>query len=896
MFIRRVREDAIPRPGLMARLDEVSNNALTLISAPAGFGKTTLLAQWLTQRANAACWLSLDAADNDTARFLAYLVAAMQRVVPELGEDLRAPLPPSPEVVITTLINEVASLPRHIILVLDDYHVIASAEVNAALCYLLENLPPNLHLIISTRSDPPIPLARLRLHQKVLEIRASDLRFSPKEAADFFTRTMGLALSVTQVAVLEERTEGWVAGLQMAALSMRGRADLNGFIEAFAGTNRFVLDFLVEEVLSREPPEIQAFMLQTATLARLSGPLCDAVTGDCGGQEKLEQLERRNVFVVPLDDERRWYRYHHLFADLLRARLQQTTPDLVPQLYARASQWCEHEGLVADSVTYSLMAHDFDRAALLAEGAFLIMSANGDPSLWPLLHELPEASVRRRPLLCAFRALVFVITGRPDQADEYAQTAEELVREDLALPNARELVSYIAAMRAYIAEMQGRDNRAVQAIRAALDEMGEQWSTVRSALSYWLGESLLLSGDFAAAEKVLSELVRDAMETGMANSVCPALGQLLRMRIERGCLTQAVGLYDDWVRFAGPRGRTRYYLSGNPDLALAKVLLHRNLLGDAVARLMEGIESNRMWANPAAAIGGYCRLARALSGQRDREGAEDSLTEAKQIAYDRWVSPDVRSEVTACQVYFALARNDLAAAETAAAEGGLSLDLPCDFRHEADRLTLTRLLIARGECEQALAVLAQQERSAREGGRTGRLIEILALRASAIESSGTGERETAMEALAEALGLAEPEGYVRIFIDEGEPIARLLRICRQGSRPSPRSGAMYSLSYVDQLLTAFVPSFPVVSSAPIASRVEGTSKERISAGALVEPLTKRETEVVRLMAEGCTNEQIAAKLFIAVGTVKAHIHNVSGKLGARNRAHTVARAKEVGIL
>ena len=404
LYIPPPRSKAVPRPRLVARLNEGLHRKLTLISAPAGFGKTTLVSEWVAGCERPVAWLSLDEGDNDLARFLAYLVAALQTITADMGKGLLAglqsPQPPPIELILTTLLNEITTIPDHFVLVLDDYHVIDAQPVDHALTFLLEHLPPQMHLVIATREDPQLPLARLRARGQLTELRAADLRFTPSEAAEFLNQVMGLNLSADDIAALETRTEGWIAGLQMAALSMQGRSDTASFIQAFTGSHRFVLDYLVEEVLQRQPERVRSFLLQTAILDRLSGPLCDAVTGREDGRGMLDALERGNLFVVPLDDRRQWYRYHHLFADVLQARLMEEQPDQVSGLHRRASAWYEQNGLPSDAIRHALAAEDFERAADLIELAGPMVEESSLTATWlGWVRALPDELVRIRPVL-----------------------------------------------------------------------------------------------------------------------------------------------------------------------------------------------------------------------------------------------------------------------------------------------------------------------------------------------------------------------------------------------------------------------------------------------------------------------------------------------------------------
>src|ERR687889_2492263 len=439
LYVPPPRPKAVPPPRLIERLDEGLHRKLILVCAPAGFGKTTLLGEWVAALPRPAAWLSLDEGDNDPARFLSYLVAALRTIAPSMGEGLLdalgSPQSPPTESILTALLNEMAALAEDSVFVLDDYHVIHATAVDDALTFLLEHLPPRVKLVIATREDPPLPIARMRARGQLSELRAADLRFILTEAAGFLEGAMGLKLSAEEMAALEERTEGWIAGLQLAALSMRGREDVSGFIAAIKGSSRYVLDYLAEEVLRRQPEDIRAFLLQTSILDRLSGPLCDAITDRAGGQEMLERLERTNLFTIPLDEERRWYRYHHLFSEFLRDRLHRIQPDQELRLHRKASSWYEHNGLVREAVDHALTAADLETATRLVEENFRAMLAHGEATLllnW--MEALPEELLRSRPRLCIPRAWAWLLTGKLEAAELCVQDLERMLDADISRP------------------------------------------------------------------------------------------------------------------------------------------------------------------------------------------------------------------------------------------------------------------------------------------------------------------------------------------------------------------------------------------------------------------------------------------------------------------------------
>ncbi len=899
LYARPGRANLVARSRLTRLLDDGRAASLILVSAPAGFGKSTLLAEWLSRRPQSACWLSLDAADNDPPRFLSYVIAALQQAVPGVAGDLvlplRSPQPPSVEAVVTALVNELAPLPRQIVLVLDDYHAITSQAVNGAVTFLLENLPPTLQLVISTRADPPIPIARLRSRGQVVELRAGDLRFTPDEAAAFLSRTMGLALSPEQAAALGERTEGWVAGLQLAALSMRGRDDVDGFIRGFAGANRFILDFLVEEVLSREPEEVQSFLLQTAVLDRLSGPLCDAVTGASDGRQMLERLDRRNLFVTPLDDNRCWYRYHHLFAGLLQARLYQSGPEPAARLLSRAAEWCEREGQVAEAVGYALAAKDYARAGSLVARQWGVVANSGEiETVWSWLAALPEEMVRNSAALSIVACWVLWLKG------EMAAIEARLLDAEAALgrPAARDpsgaagaldtaLPVQLAALHSLVARYSGDFAAACAHAERGLalmpgDAPTQPYAQLRSLVSLALASACDGAGDLkravaAYAESIRwSRLGRNAAGVAVTYRLIGALRLLGRLRAADEACREA-------LRFVEEQGMARVPAAGILHVAMAEVLLEQNELEAAEGELAQGAELGRRSGRMDGAKNAVPARARLRLARGDASGALAAIGEAE-AALGEPPPPLALAELLALKAKVLARQGRLGEAAQRAEEAVRLAGRDRGQTGEMAALAACRARAAQSEPDEAVAQLSRSLAAAEGAGRWGAAIELRILRSLALARQG--ERRAAEAELERALALAEPEGYVRTLIDEGEPLAHLLRGLAARPRRTAGSGGC-SAGYLTTLLAAF--------GAPGGS-LPSTGLHPPGRSPLVEPLSERELEVLRLMADGLTNEQIAGRLIIALGTAKAHVHNISGKLGAQNRAHAVARAKELGLL
>jgi LuxR family maltose regulon positive regulatory protein len=888
------------RPRLIERLSEGLHRRLTLVSAPAGFGKTTLLSGWVAGCGRPAAWLSLDEGDNDPTRFLSYLVAALQTIAPNIGEGvlgaLRSPQPPPTESILTVLLNEITAVGDDFVLVLDDYHVVDSGAVDDALAFVLEHLPPRMHLIISTREDPHLPLARLRARGQLGELRAADLRFNPSEAAEFLEGVMGLSLSAEDIAALEDRTEGWIAGLQLAALSMRGREDVAGFIRAFAGDNRYVVDYLVEEVLQRQPERVRSFLLQTSILEKLSGPLCDAVTGQEGSNALLEALERGNLFVVPLDDKRHWFRYHHLFADVLRARLMEEQPDRVPTLHRRASEWYERNGSPTDAIRHALEAEDFERAAGLVELAALEMLGSSQETLYRWLMALPDEVVRARPVLSVYYAFALLGRGGFEAVDAHLRDAErwldtsaetserrEAPSVDMVVVDAvafRSLPGTIAVARAYHAGALGDVFCAADHARRALDLLPDDDHLWRGAAASLLGIAYWTSGDLEAAYRSFADGVSHQQMTGHVRFQIAGTYILADIRIAQGRLNEAVRTYEQSLQLATEQGEPVW---GTAHLYVGLSELHRERgdLEAAKQHLLRSKELDEHGGLPETRYRWYVAMARIKEAQGDLDAALDLLDEAER-QYVESPDPDVRP-VAALKTRVWVAQGRLTEALGWTRERGLSAHDDLSYLREFEHITLARVLLARYKSDreeryihEAMGLLERLLIAAEEGGRMGSVSEILVLQALAHEAQG--DSPAALVPLERVLSLAEPEGYVRIFVDEGLPMARLLyEALSQGVESD----------YIRRLLAAF----PVAESEQTAS-----SPMRGSKSELVEPLSERELEVLQLIAEGLTNQEVATRLYLSLHTVKVHARNIFTKLAVKNRAQAVARGRALGIL
>ncbi|MGI8484654.1 MAG: LuxR C-terminal-related transcriptional regulator [Thermomicrobiales bacterium] len=905
--------NVVPRPGLIGRLNEGLHRKLTLISAPAGFGKTTLVSEWIAGCERPVAWLSLDEADNDPTRFLAYIVTSLRAVAPSLGEGvldvLQSAQPPPIESLLTVLLNEITALPTAIVLVLDDYHVIDSQPIDLALTFLLDHLPPQLHLVITTREDPPLPVGRLRARGHLTELRAADLRFSPSEAAEFLNTVMGLNLSEADIAALEDRTEGWIAGLQLAALTLRGRDDVSGFIRAFTGNDRYIVDYLVEEVLQRQSQRVRSFLLHTSILDRLCGPLCDAVVLDslASGQETLDYLERANLFLVPLDNERRWYRYHHLFAELLRHRLRQRTvsshgEDLenANALHGRASVWYEDNGFRSDAVRHALASEDLARAADLIELAAPAMrQSRKEATFLDWLRVLPDEIVRRRPVLSVLYAGTLLSHGDLEDVEDRLQDAERwmvttadsgdrldassvemiVVDEDAF----RRLPGTIAVYRAGRALALGDVDNTVLYARRALELISDDDHLYRGAAAALLGLASWTNGDLNAAHRLYEDGMASLLRAGYITDAIGGVLALADIRIAQGRLHDTMTTYQQALQLASKQ--VAFVMRGTADMyvGMSELERERNNLDTAAQHLKTSKDLGESTGFPQNPYRWCVAMARIRRAHGDLDGALGLLHEAERVFQSDFF-PNVRP-LAAQKTRVWVAQGRLLDALGWVREQGLSADDDLSYIREYEHITLARVLLARHANErddriihEAIGLLERLRYAAERGDRTGSVIEILVLLGLAHQTRGN--IPAALVQLERALTLAEPEGFIRLFVDEGAPMARLLtEAATRGMMPD----------YTRSLLAAFgdlVPAGDANPSLPPAGLAQS----------LLEPLSHRELEVLHLIAQGLSNNEIGERLFLALSTVKGHNRMIFDKLDVQRRTEAVARARELGLL
>lgn len=881
LFVPPTRPALVPRPRLIERLNEGLQRKLTLISAPAGFGKTTLASVWIRESERPAAWFSLDEGDHALPRFLTYLVAALQRLAltpalsrgeglgPTIGEGvltlLHSPQPPSTEALLTMLLNDLAAVPEPFLLVLDDYHVIHAPPVDDALTFLLEHLPPTLHLVLTTRKDPRLPLARLRVRHQVTELRAAELRFTSDEAARFLTQVMGLPLSADEVARLESRTEGWIAGLQLAALSMQGQADHARFIESFTGSQRFVLDYLVEEVLHRQPEELRRFLLQTSILDRLSGPLCDTVTGQQQGQERLEILERSNLFVVPLDDERRWYRYHHLFADMLQARLREAQPDHLPLLHERASVWYEENHEPAGAIAHALAAEAFERAASLMGRAARAMVLRGEQQTFlRWLDALPEETSYAHGALLLYKGWAMFAAGQITEAATCATLAAKRFDEDEA---ARVEQGRLRTLQAWIALHQEPVETVVEVGSEALDLIGDEDDAFRAMGLMILGQASEIGGEVGAAVNTYRQALSSAERAHTPLTRALAHLHLTLALNDSGQRREARALCQGMLP-ASREERPSEPLSELLDLASGTLAYEANQLDEAHEQLQSGVKSCEQVGLGGALLYGQHMLAQVHRAQGEWEAA---LLTAQEVAKraTRQSSTNYQLWAAAFQTELALQRGDLATAEKWSEQVVLSANDTANVWDELVVLARARLSLSRGRAAEALSLLAPLERAAEEGQRRRVLLTILLLQARG--QHALGNESQVRNRLMAALKLAAPQEYLRAFLDEGPKLLDLLRTSL------PRLDRAEALAFAGRVLAAG--RVPTAEPPPLA-----------------EPLTEREQEILRLIAAGRSNPEIADLLVLSINTIKWHIKNLYSKLYVSSRVEAAARAQALGLL
>ncbi len=893
-----VRLNMVTRPRLMQRMNTAVMGTLTLIVAPAGWGKTTLLSAWHADPSHDTlplAWVSLDAGDDDPVRFWTYVIAALNTLHPGVGETplalLYASSVPPIEDVLVSMLNALNQLSTETVLVLDDFHLIESQPIHDTLTYLVEHLPPNMHLVLASRSDPLLPLARLRARGVLTELRAANLRFTSEETTAFLTDVMELSLSAEEVAALQARTEGWIAGLHLAALSLQGRDDVAGFISAFTGSHRYVVDYLVEEVLSRQPGEVQDFLLQTCILDRLSGPLCDAVRERDDSRRLLEQVERTNLFLISLDDERQWYRYHHLFAEVLQSRLQQLQPAVIPELHRRASFWFEQHKLFDEAVTHALAVPDVELAASLIEQyAHFTSFPSQFQILLGWLNRLPDALVRAYPSLCIMHAITLMLTHQLDKASVRIQDTERCLEEEMPAEQRRTILGQLTAFHSQLARLVGDHDRCVPLAHQALELLPE---TKEMSLTLMLSASALVTaanaylvdGDMTlAAEHLVEATVASVRAMGNLPTTMRSISNLARLQLLQGRLRQAAVTIEQATQLAPKHGGLQALINGADYYFIRGELLREwNQFDSAEQQLVQGMDLVKETATADAEMimRGYLALARLQQACGQSTRARETLDTFALMSRQRGFAPALLARGAAVRAQMDLALGNLTSAINWAETCGLSARDKLSYIREQEYLTLVRILIAQGRetptgpyLSDALILLERLGKDAEAKMRMRSVLEVLLLRALALQVQG--DYTEALTALGRALKLAEPEGYIRLFLDEGVPMVTLLRQAYDQNKAP---------AYVATLLeTAGEPT--TVESFHLSSH----------SSPLIEPLTVREREVLQLLLDGASNREIASHLVLSVNTVKKHVLNICGKLNVQSRTQAIAKVRALDLL
>ena len=916
LYIPPPRPQLVPRTRLIAQLDAgLQHRKLTVVSASAGFGKTTLISEWIERHVTKDeseikfAWLSLDEDDGDWSRFLAYFVAALQTIEPAIGENLLAklqlPQPLPPDSILTTLLNELATVSTNFVVVLDDYHLLDAPPIDEALSFLLAHQPPQMHLVITTREDPSLPLARMRVRGQLTEFRAADLRFTPEETAVFLNQVMGLNLTEADIEALESRTEGWVAGLQLAALALQGQLvipeqqDKAQFIDSFSGSHHYVLDYLIEEVLNQQPESIQNFLLSTSILDRLCGSLCDAVlgedsNGDMHGEATLKTLEQANLFIIPLDNQRQWYRYHHLFGDLLKQRLSSMAQEKLFILRRRASVWFEDNGFEHEAIQHALAAEDYERAASLIELIWREMDDNFQSARWlPWMKALPEEIVAVRPNLILGRAWAHLDIGEMETAEIWLDRAEqsmvssaEMIIVDERLY--RRFAATIASGRGYLAQVEGDIPSTIKYAQQALAVMPEDEPLRRALSGGQLAAAYWSSGELDRARQIIVETSATIQKLGHLHFAVAMTYQLASMSWADGRFNASLHVYQQKLQLVQNQDGPPILGTADLHLWLCEIFFAQG--NDSLAK--EHLAKSELFGEQGALPDWHHRFylmqAQMKVAERDYEAARVLLNESEQLFYHIPV-PKV-APIAARRARIWLKQGHLVDARHWAESRQLPTADEISYLQEYEYVTLARLWLAEYEngrlpetMRAAMQLLQHLQDAAEAGKRMGSLIEILVLQALAYQLQD--DLPSALPPLKQALTLAEPEKYGRVFLDEGEPMATLLSKLNEQTDNNPRINA-FVVALLAKLNIQKVPN-----EVDITAEVDPPKLQP-----LLEPLSQRELEVLQLIAQGMSNREISEQLFVALSTVKGHNLKIFGKLQVQRRTEAVARARELGLI
>lgn len=887
-----IRSNQVVRPRLINLINHGLDRSLVLISAPAGYGKTTLVSSWLKDIQVPSTWLSLDEDDNDPIRFLQNFLAALQKIIPAIQPDLLSVfqgMKPDPfSALLNFLINEIAGYASSFVFVIDDFHLIHAQPVLDMLTSLLEHSPPQMHLVLISRIDPPLPLFRLRARDQLVEIRVEQLQFNKEETTVFLNEIMGLSLSDDDVAALEKRTEGWIAGLQLASIaaqshkSMQGSRDIHSFITEFAGSHHYIMDYLTEEVLRLQSDRLSLFLLQTSILSSMCASLCEAVVDKGGaepinGQAMLEILEKMNLFVVPLDEKRQWYRYHHLFADMLNRNLENRFPHQASGLHRRASQWYEQNGFIPEGIHHALMAGDRDLAIQLIEQNGVLLLIRGEVTTLLKWIETVEPYSQAHPWFYIYKAWVYALTGELDRVDGMLRTADDLISSLEPAQDVMMMQATIAAARAHRANLQGQAGIAADFARQALeylpgiDLVSRSLRTVANSL---LGDASSMNGDLEQARLAYLESARIGKTAGDIHLTIVVNSNLANILIEQGLLHQAASIYSETLSMATRPDGQKTLIAGRVLVELSQIHYEWNHLEDSLRYARQSLALCRQWGNVDLQAVCYGMLARVEYLRSHPEEAQGAMQAAAQLANGYDLAPRYSVWVKSALAHLSINQGNLEKASHLIQETGITIghfiaDAEIAYLDEPIYLAFLRLLLAQGEFDTALALSHSLLRKVEAAKRTGRMIEVLALQALALQ--GKKDLDQALAVLERAILLAQPEGYIRTFLDEGEPMAKLLYQVK-----AHRMGTGYAAGLLSAMGFASGRALP-------------------PAELLIEPLTSRELEVLKLIEAGCSNQEIAAELVISLPTVKRHISNIYTKLGTNSRTQAVSRGKELNL-
>ena len=865
LYTPQLQPKVVLRPHLIKRLNKCMQCKLTLVSASAGFGKTTLISEWVAGCQQPVAWLSLDEEHEDPARFLTYFIAALQTIATDIGDGLLAmlqsPQPPSTDFILMSLLNEIAAISDSFILVLDDYHIPDSEAVNKILTFFLENMPLQMHLVIATREDPHLPLSRLRGQGKLNELRAADLRFTISESADFLNQMMGLDLTTDDIAALKTRTEGWITGLQLAAISMQGQKNRTSFIESFTGSHHFVLDYLIEEVLKQQSESIQSFLLRTSILDRMCGSICDAVLHESSGtgQETLRYLEQSNMFIIPLDNERRWYRYHHLFSELLKQRLQQRTASFfgdggVAELHIRASEWYENNDLNIEAFKHAALAHDIERALRLVEGKKMPLYFRGSVgSVLNWLKSLPKSVMDNKPLLWITYASVSLGFGQTSGVEQYLEAAEAVLEGVGQDKITRDMTGRIASMRAILGVTQYNAGTIKTQSLRALEYLSPENLSARTTSLWTLGYAYVLLKDHIAAKKAFNETIVIGQTSGnvLFSVLAKAnLGGLLELENH---LHRAAESYQQILQVVGDQALP---VLCDVHLGLARIFYQWNDMDSAFQYANSSIELARLFENTIDRFI-VCEIflshLKLITGDID-EAASLLARTAQSVHQNDFVHRI--PELAAQQVLTMISQGNLEAAAQLAGKH----DLP---------ISKAQVFLARKETSSALKTLEVLQPEDSPVNWNNEQLKVIILQAIAIFDQG--EKNKAVRLMDKVLTITERSGFIRIFVDQGMSMFRLL------SETASR-GIMQE--YISRIIAAF--------------KAEKNENEEIQP--LLDPLSQREIEVLKLISQGLSNQEIGEKLFLALDTVKGHNRRIFSKLDVKNRTMAITKARSFNIL